>query len=831
MDECRNIALDIAKGRITRTEVNALFDTLAAEKKRLEAGDALQSVESGMMEKGRIIAEDAALAGMIEKRNRLQNIVTESKLRNMIKLADDKVGQPGLGLHAALTGINTPIEGAQRSVNALRHGIMTQYAGGLVSDLKAAKLLTQFNKMSGDFERSVARELADLNMTKPTGKAGGTAEAKSIAKIMQKYQKAAVERENRAGAFIRSKEGYVTRQSHNADKIMRAGQDVWKEMVGSRLNYEAMEIAPEDTDKFLTATYEAITTGVRKDKPVPDVSEGFTGPGNQAKKASASRVLEFKSPDDWLDYDKAFGRGSLRETYMAELSRAASNTALMTNFGTNPQAMLERVLKIAKNEYRADPKKLHSFDGGWDSYQNSMDVLSGAASAVQPGAAATWARAGMIFRSVESMAKLGGSVLSQFSDIANIAASRHYQGRSMVQGWNDAFTAGMKGLSPGDQRIWADRVAVGIEGHLGDFMGQFHSGDELTGTMSKLMGLFFKVNLMAGWTNSNKRGVGMMIARDLGDMAGKGFDGQTVAGKRLLGIYGIDAATWEKARKGVQTGPDGRTYLMHDQIEDDAARESILALITNEVDYAVPTPGARERAILTRGYPPGTVGGEFMRFVTQFKSFAVVGLTKGVGRQVYGYGAKSLWDAMARGQGSNLGLINLIAGATVMGYFSLQAKELAAGKNPRPLSAATVLAAMAQGGGLGVYGDFLFGQSSRFGADPIITALGPAAGVLSDVAKLYLKGMGFITEPGESSDFEHRLRSMGTDALRLAKSNMPFANLLYTRAALDYLVVYQLQEQLNPGYLKRVERRVKKDNNQTYWLQPSSIVKTGGGFR
>jgi hypothetical protein len=50
-----------------------------------------------------------------------------------------------------------------------------------------------------------------------------------------------------------------------------------------------------------------------------------------------------------------------------------------------------------------------------------------------------------------------------------------------------------------------------------------------------------------------------------------------------------------------------------------------------------------------------------------------------------------------------------------MGYFVLQAKQLIAGKDPRPNSGATFLASMMQGGGAGIYGDFLFGQANRYG--------------------------------------------------------------------------------------------------------------------
>ena len=69
------------------------------------------------------------------------------------------------------------------------------------------------------------------------------------------------------------------------------------------------------------------------------------------------------------------------------------------------------------------------------------------------------------------------------------------------------------------------------------------------------------------------------------------------------------------------------------------------------------------------------------------------------------------------------------------------------------------------------------------------------------------------------------------DLIRLIKSNIPFANLFYTKQALDYMIWYQLQEAVNPGYLARMEARVRKENAADFWLPPSSVVATGGGFR
>src|SRR3546814_13494880 len=60
--------------------------------------------------------------------------------------------------------------------------------------------------------------------------------------------------------------------------------------------------------------------------------------------------------------------------------------------------------------------------------------------------------------------------------------------------------------------------------------------------------------------------------------------------------------------------------------------------------------------------------------------------------------------------------------------------------------------------------------------------------------------------------------------LRFVISNTPFANLFYTRQALDYLILWRLQEAVNPGYLRRMEKRIEKENGQTFLVRPSQMV-------
>jgi len=822
MADCLKVIDLVNKDRLTQEQLVEMISELQTEKKSRKVPGLFAEAQAEVLTKGLAMAKDAEISAKIEKRNRYMNILKEQKIMSFVEAADKIVGDPSLGLEGVLVGVNTPFAGSGRSVDSLTNGILYSYLGNLVADLKKSKLDIKFNNMKGEFEREVANVLGDLNRAKPQGVPGVSKDAKDIAKILFKYQRQALLRENQAGSFIKLKEGRVVQASHDQRRLVKAGYKAWYEEIRNKLDYEKMDIAPERIDEFLISSYDAIVSGVRRSQEnVPEISRAFKGPGNIAKKQSASGVFTFKSPNDWYDYDQMFGKASLRESFMQDLQSSSRATALMDVLGTNPEAMVERVIDRMKSTYRNDPKKLKKIkrEASVLTFKAALSEVSGD---VNIGSHTSIARTFHGYRSLQTMAKLGGAWVSALSDVAFIASNRIYQGRSLLDAWSDGLTAVFKGMNKGEMREFSDRLGVGLEGQAGDFMSRFNAADDFPGQTAKTMSLFFKLNLLQPWTESNKRGVTLMIANDLGREATKRFDKLPEDLKRILKNYGIEDSGWELARKGAKKGPDGRMYLIPGEIPDVAIRENVFALLVSEADFSVPSPGARERAIMRRGYRPGTAAGEAIRFVGQFKSFGVTALTKGVGRQVYGYGSKTLGDQLKRGVGANMGLINSIVGTTVLGYYVMQLKEIAKGNEMRPASAESFIAAALQGGGLGIYGDFLFGEANRYGGSTLQTLAGPGIGTASQAVDLVMKARSAAM--GEDV-------ALASSAVRLAKGNVPFGNLFYTKEAMNYLIWYQLQETINPGYLKRRERRMKKQTGKDMWLPPSSIVKTGGGFR
>jgi hypothetical protein len=155
--------------------------------------------------------------------------------------------------------------------------------------------------------------------------------------------------------------------------------------------------------------------------------------------------------------------------------------------------------------------------------------------------------------------------------------------------------------------------------------------------------------------------------------------------------------------------------------------------------------------------------------------------------------------------------------STVFGYGAMMAKDMLKGRSPREFSYSTALAAMVQGGGLGIYGDFLFGEYNRFGRSFLSTLAGPTFGQIDAVAELWTRARN-----GED---------VAANLIKLAKDNTPFINVFYTRMAIDYLFLYQLQEFVNPGYLSRLEQRIMTENDQRFFMPPSRAIPYGGGDR
>lgn len=826
-NECIDIARQVG-GDLTDRQLEEILQLLDIKAKRLMRDDPALSQSSALQKAGAELALEQKLATLQAKRQRAFRVLAlQQRLKQEAEMFAEGATEEYV-IRARNVGMEGPYARAGLSVDAQQHGIKdTVLIGPMLQEMQEAGLDGAALMKNPEFESRVAHEMARLNgdtSVRPTG----DAHAIKLAEIFNRYTERSRHLQNQAGASIRKMKGYITRQSHDQVSIYRVGKEKWKEKIRPLLHEQTFD-GVADIDAFLDKTWGALATGVHeKAGDSSDWLGGFTGPGSLAKRASAERVLHFKDPASWIAYNNEFGKKSLFEAVLDGMEYAARNTALMRVYGPNPEAAftadLRRLTKRALD--RGDVDTVRALNEGRQLRAEFAEIGGGTQIRGNPTLA-------MWFGSVRmalNMATLGGVTVSAIPDIAIRASVLRHNGVPLPKVWGDSVKRVFTALqNPADQAKAARLLNAGTTGFIGGVFQRFHATDSASGRMVKANNKFFKVTLLTAWTDGWGRATGITLANNLGDMAtsGKAFTEMNPRLQTILKRYGIGDAEWTVLRQAEVFDADGAPMLMPELVRElpdtafsgyvaekasakqiERAREDLATRLgtyySDQVREALTFGGAKERAMLSLGLERGTWAGEVWRLFAQFKQFPLTFITKHFNREFNRLGNLD-----------KAGLAQLIAGTTALGFVSWVVKQYGRGEEPKMPEdlgqlAQVMMASMVQGGGAGIYGDFLFGTLNRTGTDPLTTMAGPAFGKLS-------QAFGVVAAAAKGED-------PSAKALKLGVGLVPYNNLFGARLALDHMVLHGLQETVNPGYLRRYQRQVERDRNVEFWLEPTSAM-------
>ena len=882
---CVQEIIDAAKKAgvvLDNQEAQEVFDVLTERlQKRVE--NAGEGEELEVFNLAREIAKQARINAVMQKRNRLLNAKAYADIMRFVSESDD----PAEALSAIMVGSFRYAESGQNSVDARQQAIMSKHAGEMLAALTNERLDKLFVSKELEplvFEAMFDPEGFDVNVAggKEAKRIAEIIQITQKRMLKRKNQQGAMIAELKNYAVRQSHDPILLRAGAKTDAELDAARASWVEYMlkPDVLDPKTFENKPPTkngepytNEQFLGDMWDNLVSGqhskvdeLRGDDGQPDSLASFTGPANLAKKLSQSRSIHFKTGKAAHAYMKKYSRMSLADAVLNGITHDAQAIGLMERFGTNPRAMFDRIKQDLKdvnknNANRIDKivKRETSFIGNINHQFSELDGTTRARGAARPvmfgadfaGIAAGW-------RMLQNMSKLGMATITSFSDIASKASFINSRtDRGIFTSYARAFSDVFRNYSSKDQKRLAFLLGVGVDGYNGDVFARFGANDSGPGKLAKAHNIFFRLNGMNYWNNAQKVGVAKMLAADLATYADTGFGDIPAATRFDLQRYGINETEWNLMRQMQLTAIDGNKYMtssgvdalsdsdiaqaalakvnetrkrklkqptqaMIDKYRDDLSTK-IATYLTDAADTAIPTPGAKERAIMNQGTARGTIIGEALRAIMQLKGFPITIVSKGMAGQYY---SKKQLAGMAPNEkqfssSGMVGLAQMMVGATMMGYLSVQLKEIVKGKEPlevfsdeTALNVELLTKAMVQGGGMGIYGDFLFGEYNKYGQSLSQGLLGPTFGSIDDIHRIYSNVL--------SGDVEAITRN----ATRFAVSNTPGYNLFYTKTALDYLFIYGLMERANPGYLRRMERRMKRDMEQEFYFPPSRYANT-----
>ena len=692
--------------------------------------------------------------------------------------------------------------------------------GAILGQLHSAadNMIIEYRAHVGGFSRNkagiknVIRELYGVDT--------GDEAAKLAAKAWRQASEVARKRFNRAGGNIPKRQDWVTVQSHDMLEVSKVKPDEWIAFITNKLDRAKMidestglPMSDRGLNDYLVGAHEEIATGGWSSRE-PNFAMKRSAMANTRRQP---RELHFKNADVWLEYQEKFGKPSIFDAMTAHLEHMSMDIAQMEILGPNPQAMVSYMGDLLREQAAGKGRKAINYaEKTARALARDFDELSGKNAILNTGVARGFSSLANILTS----AQLGAATLTAVSDLATLRLAAKFNG---VPAAKVIARLGQL-MAPGvtDAKRLAIRAGFVAENYSSMAMGQARYVGEIIGPRWSQMfsDAVLKISGLSPWTQAGRWAFGLEFTGHLGDFVGKTFADMPVPTREALARYGIGEADWAKlaTMKGPTRVGDGVFIQEKGGAEflspaavmafDQELGTKISQMIISETEFAVPTVTTRVRRQLRLGADdPNTFAGMAMRSVAMYKSFPV-----GI---IHSHLMRGLnQNSMAK---KGRYLASLIATTTLMGAVSWQMKHISKGRDFENMDPRENLSfwmkAMGQGGGLGLFSDFLFADMTRFGQGALQQVAGPIAGFADDV---------FSLTAGNVQQYAGGTKTnLGKELIRFTHRYLPGSSLWYSRLALERLIFDELERMVDPNAAANFRRsdaaRRRETGQKMFW--------------
>ena len=684
----------------------------------------------------------------------------------------------------------------------------------------------------------------------------GNPVAKSAAKAWIDTVESLRERFNAAGGDIGKLEDWLFPQTHDRYKITNAARrlaggelkqagltikdtvthkkynpnqnrDAWIDFVWDKLDrskYLDDDLKPLSDDAMralLSDVFETIRTNGANKENVGKVTAGRGK--SKANTRQEHRTLMFKDAQARLDYNEVFGSNpSVMGTMMEHIGSMSRDIALMEMLGpspTNTYNTLKRMAQIDTDQQTSSTGKIKSAD---NSLLDAMwKNLSGSANVVESGFIAS---IGQGARNLQVAGKLGSAFISSFTDVAT------YFHTARVNRMPFARSAMLlvKSLNPADKSDKRFAARAGIIGdELNSAASRFVEGNIGNGITGKLADLTMRLSLLSQWTDAVRRAQSLNTMATFAEATKHNWANIDGWLRYRLEEFGVSEDVWKALQKCKPEELNGSHFLTINSIKNAASKNgdidglnvdklvsTYLSFVMDDSFMASLQPDLMTRSITNWGKSRGTVAGEFVRSIFIFKSFPIAMFTRHLQRSKDLYRYKLQTDGKAAAVWSRVGYMSsLVVSTTLVAYVANMFKDLINGsdvKDPTTLDA--FKRAFTAGGGMGFIGDILVSgmDDYKYGHPALMNMAGPVLSTAMDAYTIF--------------DKYKDNKDIGANVLRIVKGNLPVVNLWYTKQLLNHAVFNQIQEMMNPGYHRRIEQKIRKNQGVGYWWKPTDML-------
>lgn len=696
------------------------------------------------------------------------------------------------------------------------------------------KLIDTWNSLGSDFLGFLQNREKIVSLIRELrGEDSGEAVAKKGAKAFHDAAEEARKTFNANGGDIGKLDDWGMPQHHSQEKVAAVGKEKWIDQILPMLDRKRYEDNGQAWSEasirdFLGKAWDTIATNGHA-----NTKDTFKGSGKMANRHAESRQIHFKDAESVISYWEKFGEKTAVEILHGHIDAMAKDIAFVEHFGPNPnmtyQTLRDAALTAAT---KADPGRTSNLEGKAIKLDELYNYSAGM---VKPTYNKNIRAVADGIAHLNTAGKLGGAMLaSLFGDKPMMEAVSHMNDLPVFKRWQTELSL----LNPANSadRDLLQRQGLMLEG-IRSGLQRFYEGLGQSSTTGRIANAVMRVTGMQAINEVRKGAFGLSLMDAIGTEISRGveFDKLHESDIRTLRNYGITKEDWDiwKLAKPDQIGTNkhvltpesiGRISDADMQVagivptgeQAQAARRGaivkLLGAVNTESDFAIVTPGWKERASFYGDLQRGTFKGEIARSVLQFKAFPWAMFQRGM-------------DAVANMDGptSKAAMVSwLVLSTTIAGAMLMQTRDMLSGKDPRKMADENWYkfwaAAFLQGGALGIYGDFIYSvDQSRYGAGPLEAMAGPTIGPLLSMG---------VVQPLQAAKkaMDGKPTHLAAQTIAQAKGFIPGNNVWYTKAATEHLVWQRVMDALSPGYLASMRQRSRKEMDQDWWWRPGEVT-------
>lgn len=606
-------------------------------------------------------------------------------------------------------------------------------------------------------------------------------------------------RVNKAGGKIRHLDDWALPIEHNASRIAITKFADFDADIRKWFDFKRMGISEKVDFRDL---HDVLSDRKNLDD-IPDTH----GRKSLVNQLSEQRIIHFKDADSYLEYNKKYGSTDIYGTIVNYVEGMASTIARMEKYGPNPDKTFDEILKTAQaraknkaiDKARRTGKPLKDKTIG-DHAKKTYDLQAGNIGVANKQMSGFMASA----RSVVVSSLSGRIFLTQLSDIPISSWRMLYDGL----GASAALKAPIRGLyylvkgMPREMAAQTGYISESMLGHFNRVQGRFDDSNIVNPFIRKMGEFMFRSTGVVRWTEAMQGGFALEMNLTLMKLSNKTFAELNPRLQRSLHRYGVDDKVWDMFRKSVDTHK-GHKFLNPALMKDADARVRVMGMFATEARTGIPEPSARESSIF-RGTESGTLAGELFRSVGSLKSFPITFANT--------FLHPLIKSASTKGDMAMAALF-IFGILPAFGYLVSSSKQVADGKVPQdPFESVDTFrkhygAGLLQSGGLGLFGDFLFGDSTRHGQGMAATTMGPLAGSAFGVLQI-----GRTLFGGGLEGDEEKVEKAAEQLLNLLfrYPGMPLSHWMIN-ALSDKYIRNPLREMVNPAGARQRDKRVRRD--------------------